>query len=44
MPSEDLFWSTDNYLYVAVNGTSGYWTADGRLNNNYQYLRIKVLL
>jgi len=44
MPSEDLFWSTDNYLYVAVNGTSAYWTADGRLNNNYQYLRIKVLL
>jgi len=43
MPAEDLFWSTDGYLYVAVNGTSSYWTENGSLNDHYQYLRIKVL-
>lgn len=40
---EDIFWSTDGYLYLAVNHVNAYWTKEGSLNKNYQYIRIKVI-
>lgn len=45
MPStekEDIFWARDGYLYLAVNHVATYWTADGNLNDQFQYIRIKV--
>jgi hypothetical protein len=44
MPGSDMFWSTDNYLYMTVNRSSSFWKEDGNINDKYQYLRIKVLL
>lgn len=47
MPStekEDIFWARDGYLYLAVNHVATYWTADGNLNDHFQYIRIKVNL
>ena len=41
-PSE-MFWSTDGYLYLAVNHVNSFWKADGSLNDRCQYIRIKVL-
>lgn len=39
----DMFWSSDTYLYVAVNHAKSFWKQDGSLNNQCQYIRIKVL-
>ncbi len=39
---EDIFWARDGYLYLAVNHSAAFWKADGSLNDNYQYIRIKV--
>lgn len=47
MPStekEDIFWARDGYLYLAVNHIATYWTADGNINDQFQYIRIKVNL
>ncbi|HBO38735.1 MAG TPA: SH3 domain-containing protein [Pasteurellaceae bacterium] len=43
IPLEEIFWSTDNYLYLAVTHSSTFWKEDGHLNEKYQYIRIKVL-
>jgi hypothetical protein len=42
MPQESFF-GTDGYLYVSVNHPSQYWGIDGEVNNEHQYLRIKIL-
>ena len=39
----DMFWSSDTYLYVAVNHAKSFWKQDGNLNDVGQYIRIKVL-
>lgn len=39
----EMFWSSDTYLYIAVNHAKSFWKQDGNLNDNCQYLRIKVL-
>jgi len=38
----DTFWSNDGYLYLAVLHNKAYWSQDGDLNKNFQYLRIKI--
>lgn len=41
-PSQ-MFWSTDGYLYVAVNHIQSFWNEDGNLNSKGQYIRIKII-
>ena len=41
---EDIFWAKDGYLYLAVNHSAAFWTVDGDINQQYQYIRIKVAL
>lgn len=41
---EDIFWARDGYLYLAVNHIATYWAADGNINDQFQYIRIKVNL
>lgn len=38
----DTFWSNDGYLYLPVLHNKAYWSQDGDLNKNFQYLRIKI--
>lgn len=38
-----IFWSSDSYLYLAVNHIYSFWKEDGSLNDKYQYIRIKIL-
>lgn len=40
--SKDIFWARDGYLYLAVTHSAVFWTGDGSLNKEYQYIRIKV--
>lgn len=40
---DNIFWATDNYLYLIVNHVNAFWKPDGNLNDNYQYIRIKIL-
>ncbi len=42
MPQESFF-GIDGYLYVSVNHPSQYWRPDGEVNNDHQYIRIKIL-
>ncbi|MGB2783944.1 hypothetical protein [Psychrobacter sp.] len=39
---EDSFWARDGYLYLSVNHRATVWTAEGDLNQQHQYIRIKV--
>ena len=39
---EDIFWAKDGYLYLAVTHSSVFWKEDGNLNDQFQYIRIKV--
>lgn len=39
----EMFWSTDDYLYVAVNHVNAFWTNNGALNEKCQFIRIKIL-
>lgn len=46
MPATDkvnMFWSNDGHLYVPVLSPEKYWKPDGNLNEEYEYLRIKLL-
>ena len=46
MPITDpgkIFWSTDGYLYLAVNHIHSFWKENGAINETYQYIRIKIL-
>ncbi len=40
---ENIFWSSDGFLYVPVVHTKTYSNEEGMPNKNYQYVRIKVL-
>ena len=39
---ENLFWNADGYLYLAVNHIKSFWTLNGNINEQYQYMRLKV--
>lgn len=39
---KDIFWAKDGYLYLAVNHSAAFWTVDGDINQQYQYIRIKM--
>lgn len=39
----DTFWSNDGYLYLPVLHNKAYWSQDGDLNKNFQYMRIKII-
>lgn len=39
---EDIFWARDGYLYLAVTHSFNFWKEDGRLNDKFRYIRIKV--
>jgi hypothetical protein len=39
----EMFWSIDGYLYLTVNHVNSFWKEDGNLNDECQYLRIKIL-
>lgn len=39
----EIFWSTDNFLYLTVNHVNSFWRQDGNLNDKCQYIRIKIL-
>ena len=39
---EDIFWAKDGYLYLAVTHSSVFWKEDGSLNDQFQYMRIKI--
>lgn len=41
-PSE-MFWSNDGYLYLNVNHSKAAWQENGKLNNQFQYIRIRIL-
>lgn len=43
MPGKDIFWGSDNYLYLTATPTASFWREDGNLNDKFQYLRIKLL-
>ena len=38
----DIFWASDGYLYLAVTHSSVFWKEDGSLNDQFQYMRIKI--
>ena len=39
---ENIFWARDGYLYLAVNHSAAFWKEDGHINDEFQYIRIKV--
>ena len=39
----EIFWSKENYLYVPVLNSNSFWKKDGSLNDNYQFIKIKIL-
>jgi hypothetical protein len=39
----NMFWSNDGSLYVPVLSPDKFWTPDGNLNENYEYIRISIL-
>ena len=39
---KDIFWAKDGYLYLAVTHSAAFWKENGSLNDNFQYVRIKV--
>ncbi|NEU07790.1 SH3 domain-containing protein [Flavihumibacter sp. R14] len=41
---DSMFWSSDGFLYVAALHINAYWDANGYLNKERQYLRIKPSL
>ncbi|MEL1244244.1 hypothetical protein AAEO56_08235 [Flavobacterium sp. DGU11] len=41
MPQES-FYGSDGWLYVSVNHPKEYWSPDGEVNDEHQYIRIKV--
>ncbi len=40
---EDAFWGADGFFYLTAMHSKAFWKEDGSLNENRQYLRIKVL-
>lgn len=42
MPQESFF-GADGYLYVSANHPTQYWRVDGEVNDEHQYIRIKIL-
>ncbi|WP_201540694.1 hypothetical protein [Psychrobacter sp. 1044] len=39
---ENIFWAKDGFLYLAVNHSAAFWKEDGHINDEFQYIRIKV--
>jgi len=39
---ENMFWSSDGYLYIPVVHSSIYWNSNENLNYDSQYIRIKI--
>lgn len=39
----DKFWGNDGYFYISALSINSFWKQDGSLNDNFQYIRIKVL-
>lgn len=42
LENQDIFWSSDGYLYLTVHNTKSFWKENGDLNDQYQYIRIKT--
>ncbi|AWH86101.1 hypothetical protein HYN59_13720 [Flavobacterium album] len=42
MPQES-FYGSDGWLYISVNHPKTYWTPDGEVSEEHQYIRIKIL-
>ncbi|GHT17634.1 hypothetical protein FACS189429_2140 [Bacteroidia bacterium] len=40
---ETMFWASDGCFYLKANHSKSHWTEAGHYNENYQYLRIKLL-
>lgn len=40
--ADEMYWSKDGYLYIAVNHINTFWKEDGNLNDKFQYIRIKL--
>ena len=43
LENQEIFWSSDGYLYLIVHNAKTYWKDNGHLNEQYQYIRIKIL-
>ncbi|MCW3167004.1 hypothetical protein OMO38_00555 [Chryseobacterium sp. 09-1422] len=41
--NDEMFWSSDGYLYLKVHNAKTFWKEDGHYNDNYQYIRIKII-
>ena len=41
--NNEMFWSTDGYLYLTVHNAKNFWKENGHYNDNYQYIRIKII-
>jgi hypothetical protein len=42
MPQES-FYGSDGWLYISVNHPKQYWTVDGEVNEEHQYIKLKIL-
>lgn len=40
---ENIFWSSDGFLYLRANHPVVYWLEDGRVNSEWQYLRMRLV-
>jgi hypothetical protein len=45
MPGDEkmIFWAADGKLYLPVQWSDKYWTADGWTNTDYLYIQISLL-
>ncbi len=41
MGNDKMYWSTDNYLYMAVLSNQDYWAAEGNYTGLDQYIRLR---
>lgn len=39
---EEVFWSSDGFLYVPALHSQSFWDKSGSLNTDFQYLKIKI--
>lgn len=41
--TETTYWGNNNYLYIKAKHINSFWNPDGSYNENYQFIRIKIL-
>ena len=41
--NNEMFWSTDGYLYLTVHNAKNFWKENGQYNDKCQYIRIKII-